>query len=62
MAAVIKCECCGNITDCRTARHVRFYEMTDAMHYNTNAVLYCDVCDECQKKMTAMLNHKEANK
>ena len=62
MAAVIKCECCGKVVDYRDAKHVRVHRMNDATHFASNALLYCDVCNDCHMKFIDMLKHMEADK
>lgn len=57
MAAVIKCDACGNVVPVGKAKHVRVYPMATATTYtNADCKYYADVCIECEKKLKQLLN------
>lgn len=57
MAAVVRCDCCGEHVMHNNARHVRFYKMDSATSYlSKSATDTADVCDNCYHKLRQMLN------
>lgn len=60
MAAIVKCDSCGDCVKHTEAVHIRMYKMDSATTYRTADVKHtADVCQECYKKLRAMLS-KEA--
>ena len=56
MAAVTKCDCCGDVVAPNTAMHVMFYNRVSATRHNSYSSVDADVCDTCYRKMLQMLN------
>lgn len=56
MAAVIKCDGCGNCVKHTEAMHIRTYKMDSPTTYRTADVKdVADVCSECYKKVRVLI-------
>lgn len=56
MAAVVKCDSCGNCVGYKDAVHIRTYAMDSATTYKSSNIKHtADVCMDCYKKLCVML-------
>lgn len=62
MAAVVICECCGEVKKYTDTVHVRVHRTTSPTSFINSPEDQFDVCKECYKKIEQMLAHKENKK
>ena len=62
MAAVVKCDGCGNCVSHKEATHVRTYKMDSATSYRTSDVKHtAELCSVCYARLCEMIG-KEAKR
>lgn len=62
MAAVIKCDACGNTCRYSEAKHVRIHKLVGAESYSTATLEAIDVCPACYDKLCKLLKLEDKKK